>query len=130
MWPSHKQRLFIFGKWLFSIISKYQRKSKKWKFGQVFDVCPEMIQRGDPSEGVRSDEIIPIIKQKFKNTDIHYYNGSLLSYVLDKKFFLNYNPAFKGDIDLFNQLISLGKYYIDQNEIPPIQGIIVSRKEC
>jgi SAM-dependent methyltransferase len=129
MWPLYKQRLFIFGKRLFNLMSRNHRNTQKWKFGQVFDICPESIKKGDPSEGIRSDEIIPIIKQKFKSTNVHYYNGSLISYILDKKFFLNYNPERKDHCDLFDQLVNLEKYYIHNNEIPPILGIIVSQKE-
>ena len=129
MWPSYKKRIFNFGKKIFKIISKYQNKSNNFKYGQVFDICPEMVKSGDPSEGVRSDEIVPIIKQKFKNTNTHYYNGSILSYALDKKFFLNFNSDLKQDRDLLNLLIDLEKNTIASNEIPPVLGIIVSQKE-
>ena len=129
MWPSYKKRIFNFGKKILKIISKYQNKSNNFKYGQVFDVCPEIVKSGDPSEGVRSDEIVPIIKQKFKNTNTHYYNGSILSYALDKKFFLNFNSELKQDSNLLNLLIDLEKNTISSNEIPPVLGIIVSQKE-
>lgn len=129
MWPSYKKRIFNFGKKIFKIISKHENKSNNFKYGQVFDVCPEIVKSGDPSEGVRSDEIVPIIKQKFKNTNTHYYNGSILSYALDKKFFLNFNSELKQDRDLLKLLIDLEKNTIGSNEIPPILGIIVSQKE-
>ena len=101
---------------------------KRFKYGQVYDLCPDSIKLGDPSEGVRSNEIIPIIKQRFNNTKVHYYNGSIIAYALDSKFFSNYNNSSKEDRAILDLLIGIEEKMIESGEIPPIHAIIVSQK--
>jgi len=128
VWPSYKKWIFRLGKNIISILSRNRRQNSRSKYGQVFDISPERVKAGDPSEGVRSDEIIPIIKQKFEDTKVHYYNGSIIAYALDEKFFSNYNANSKKDRALIDLLIDIEKKMIAIGEIPPIHAIIVSQK--
>lgn len=104
------------------------RRSKKFCFGKIWDIYPTLMKK-DPSEGIRSDEIIPIIKTTFKNdVNIRYFNGSILFYALDDRFYQNYDPNSKTDIELLDTLITIEKSMIDLGEIPPIFAHIVAHK--
>ena len=127
-WPSYKKWIFRIGEHINSFLSRIRSHSDSFKYGQLFDISPEKVKAGDPSEGIRSDEIIPIIKQKFEDTKVHYYNGSIIGYALDEKFFSNYNANSKKDRLLFDLLIDIEKKMIEIGEIPSIHAIIVSQK--
>jgi ubiquinone/menaquinone biosynthesis C-methylase UbiE len=126
--PSYKKWIFRIGGNINSLLSRIRNHSDRFKYGQLFDISPERIKAGDPSEGIRSDEIIPIIKQKFEDTKVHYYNGSIIGYALDEKFFSNYNANSKKDRLLFDLLIDIEKKMIEIGEISSIHAIIVSQK--
>ena len=61
-------------------------KNNSFYFGKIWDENSKRIKLDDPSECVRSDEIIPILKNTFRDVDIRYYNGSILFYALYEKF--------------------------------------------
>lgn len=95
-------------------------------FGQVWDVCPDAIRRQDPSEGVRSDEILPLIRSVFPEVTVRYFNGSVLNYALDGTFYRNYDPA--KDRPLLELLFHLEECLIESGELPQILAGIVARK--
>jgi ubiquinone/menaquinone biosynthesis C-methylase UbiE len=110
--------------------SKFRKsENKKFIFGKVFDIYPENIKKGDPSEGVRASEIIPILKNVFPSTEVYYYNGSLLAYVLDTKFFKNFNNNNHYHKQLFDFITNYEKFLIESREIPPIHAAIISTKK-
>jgi hypothetical protein len=129
MWPNYKKVLFRFAKGLVRYLPRKRSEFKNFYFGKVFDVSPEIVKKGDPSEGVRSEEIIPLVKNKFRNTMLHHYNGSILSYALDKMFFEKFDSNLKEDIELFELLTAMEKSLISSGEIPPILSIIVAKKD-
>ena len=59
---------------------------------------------------------------------MHYYNGSLVVYALDRKFFINYDYSSLADRTILEQIINLEKTMIEIDEIPPIHAIVVCRK--
>jgi len=120
---------FRFFKFLNNSFSKIRFKSNnEFFYGKVFDIYPENIKRGDPSEGVRANEIITVLKNKFANTDVHYYNGSILVYALDSNFFKNYDPNLKSDVELLENIIRIEKLMINNLEIPPVHAAVVCKK--
>ena len=127
-WSACKRMVFKMGEKINRLLWRGKKISRKFRYGQVFDVCTGNIKCGDPSEGARSDEIIPIIKQQFKNTNVHYYNGSIITYALDEKCFLNYDPSSLQDRAIINLLLQLDRTMIEAGEIPSIHAIIVSQK--
>lgn len=100
-----------------------------FKYGKLWDVYPKIIKEKDPSEGIRSDEIIPTIKNIFReNIEIKYYNCSILHYALDEKFFKTYNSGCPKDRELFDMIVSIEKLMIELGEIPPILAHIFAYK--
>jgi ubiquinone/menaquinone biosynthesis C-methylase UbiE len=100
----------------------------KFKYGKVWDNDPYYYIIKDPSECVRSSEIIPNIKEIFKKSNIHYYNGSLLAYCIDPKFIKKYNEENSMHKELLSLIISIEEILIEMNEIEPNFAHIISFK--
>lgn len=127
-WSYFKKIGFNLAKKLNTIFKSFMKPSQSFKYGKVFDIFPENIKQGDPSEGVRAAEIIPILKSKFKHTNVHYYNGSIIVYALDAKFFKNYDASSLVDRKILEQVINLEKAMIEIGEIPPVHATVVCQK--
>ena len=109
-------------------IFRGSNRRKGFRYGKVFDVYPEVIKYRDPSEGVRSEEIIGVIKGKFRQTECHYYNGSILAFALDERFLRNYDGENPADVAILDMIIKMEMDFIKSGEIPSIHAAIVSRK--
>ncbi len=84
--PYFKRCLINIGKKLNQYLLKFNNHF--FRYGKLWDIYPRLIKEKDPSEGIRSDEIIPILKKTFNgNVEIKYYNCSILHYALDQMFF-------------------------------------------
>jgi len=106
-----------------------KRNNHCFRYGKLWDVYPKIVKEKDPSEGIRSDEIIPLIKNTFKdNIEVKYYNCSILHYALDNKFFEAYNPESLEDRQLFDMVVNIEKLMIARGEIPPILAHIFAFK--
>lgn len=126
-WPSYKQSACAIAKKVSNALAEWRaKKPAGFRFGQVWDTAPDKIRREDPSEGVRADEIIPVIQSFFKGTTIRYFNGSILHYALDRKFFDNYDPD--RDLPILKLLMEIERQMINLQDIPPILAVIVARK--
>lgn len=125
-WPKHKIWLLN----LFRILRRVipVRKKKKFRYGKVWDEQSKLIKSTDPSECVRSDEIIPILQGYFKDIDIRYYNGSVLFYALDRKFYETYNHDRKEDRAMLDLLIDIEKTMIDMGELESDHAHIIAKK--
>jgi len=97
-------------------------------YSRVWDERSQLIKLKDPSECIRSDEIIPILKSNFRDIDIRYYNGSLLYYALDQKFFEEYNANRKEGRALLDLLINIEKAMINMGELTSDNAHIIAKK--
>ena len=90
------------------------------RFGKVYDYDRKAYWLAtDPSESVRSAEVIPILKQHFSDIDIRYYNGSLLMQGLDQTYFATYKPDDPDHKKLNDLLCTIEKTMVDINELQP-----------
>ena len=98
------------------------------RFGQLWHEQSRLIQMHDPSEGVRADEIIPILRQTFpaEKLDIRPYNGGLLLHVLSTDFFDHYDPA--RDRALVDLLIELEERLTAAGELNSDHAHIIAHK--
>ena len=83
----------------------------------------------DPSECVRSDEIIPVLRTFFKRMDIRHYNGSLLFHALDEKFYNEYDLNRREDRLLLDLLITIEKSLIEMGELSSDHAHIIAIKQ-
>ncbi|MCG8524832.1 MAG: class I SAM-dependent methyltransferase [Opitutales bacterium] len=78
----------------------------------------------DPSEGVNSERIIPTLREFFKSVEVFPYNGSILFYALDKKFYDNFeldNPKHQAVLEMLfaieDKLLAAGEMGSDNAHI-------------
>jgi hypothetical protein len=126
-WPSYKIWLLNLFKIVRRIVPVRQRKS--FRYGKVWDEKSKLIKSVDPSECVRSDEIIPLLQSYFKDIDIRYYNGSVLFYALDRKFYETYDHHRKEDRALLDLLIGIEKTMISIGELDSDHAHIIAKKD-
>lgn len=126
-WPQYKVWVLNLFKFIRRIVPV--RRNKSFRYGKVWDEMSTLIKRTDPSECARSDRIIPIMQNRFQDTDIRYYNGSVLFYALDSQFYETYDHNRKEDRALLDLLIKIEKTMIGIGELKSDHALIIARKE-
>jgi SAM-dependent methyltransferase len=119
--------------WLLCLFGRIRRaipvrKKRGFQFGKLWDEPSRLIELTDPSESISSDKVIPVLKDTFKDIDIRYFNGSILLYALDQKFFKNFDSGSKRDRALMDLLINIEKTMIDIGELSSDHALIVAKK--
>lgn len=121
-WPLHKRLVARIIKRLFG------NSHNQFNFGTVFISPKKHFLRNDPSECVRSAEIIPLAKKRFSNVEIRPIGGGILQHALDWKFYASFdknNPLHK---KIFDVLCQLEKHYMNTGEISIENAFIIARK--
>jgi SAM-dependent methyltransferase len=107
----------------------YSRRdaSRNFDFGIVHDSQKSELPRKDPSEGVRSAEIISLMKSTFSKVHVHPIGGAFMAYALDGAFFENYDPENRFHVELFERLCSLEEFFLNQGEVNPEYALICAQ---
>jgi ubiquinone/menaquinone biosynthesis C-methylase UbiE len=72
----------------------YLHGDDRQRFGKIWNGTPiEHFLQNDPSESIRGEEIIPILKSVFDEVEVRPFHGSILFYALDEIFYDNFDPA-------------------------------------
>jgi 2-polyprenyl-3-methyl-5-hydroxy-6-metoxy-1,4-benzoquinol methylase len=121
-WPLHKRLVARVIKGLFG------RRQNKFNFGTVFISPKKYFLRNDPSEGVRSAEIIPLIKKRFSDVEIRPFGGGILQHALDWKFYASFDKNNPLHAKSFDMLCQLEKHYMNTGEISIENAFIIARK--
>ena len=82
----------------------------------------------DPSEGVNSNNIIPILKKHFDVVDVKYFNGSILYYALDSAFYDNYDANNASHRAILQMLFDIESTLAATGEINQDNAHIICRK--
>jgi len=109
---------------------KLPYKSKKVKLPLLHKSQKNFYLKSDPSECVRSSEIIDIVKSNFNYVKVHQYGGSLLAYALDERFYNKFNNHNVRHRKLLELLIAIEESFIDLGEIPIEYAIIVASNDA
>jgi ubiquinone/menaquinone biosynthesis C-methylase UbiE len=104
------------------------RDKALFRFGKLWEERSTAIKERDPSESMCSGDIIDILKATFKQLDVRYYNGSVLYYALDKKFYETCDPTNPRDKELLNLLITIEKTLIQMGELSSDNAHIIGTK--
>jgi 2-polyprenyl-3-methyl-5-hydroxy-6-metoxy-1,4-benzoquinol methylase len=88
---------------------------------------PEEVTRADPSEAVRSSEIIPLMREYFDIVTINPMGGSILQFLLS-----GIAGNFRGDdpasMKLLEMLFNIEDTLAEVGDVPPDFAVIVARK--
>lgn len=115
---------------LMALLKNRNNSKGNFNFGIIQDSKKQIFLKTDPSEGVRSEEIIPLMPNYFNDVKVHSYGGALLAYALDKKFYDNYNFNDTLHRRLLDLLCEIEEFYIQTNQLKIEYAIIVGKKGC
>ncbi len=82
----------------------------------------------DPSECVSSDRIIPTLKHYFDEVEVKYFNGSILQYALDNRFYDNFTPSNAKHRGALQMLFELEDAFAATGELNQDNAHIICRK--
>ncbi len=103
-------------------------RPRRTRFGQVWDNNPWYYRHVDPSEGVRASGIVETVQEVFSEVDVRPYNGSILAYALDRRFYESFDPSDERHVGLLDLLTSLERDLIACGELQPHHAALVARK--
>ena len=121
-WPAWKRALaLVLGK-------TFCRDTGRLDFGLVHVSPKRMLLRIDPSEAVRSADIIPIMKQIFPSAEIRPFGGGILQHALDVRFYDNFDPTSPAHFKTFELLCEMERHFEATGEIGIENAFIVATK--
>lgn len=82
----------------------------------------------DPSESVRSDEIIPLLKQYFKAVDVRYTGGSIMQFTL-YDIAGNFYDDNEETRDLLDMLFKIEEVLVKHDDVPQDYAVIVAKND-
>lgn len=106
LFPSTRRRSFVF---------EPLRRSQK-----------AQLLRTDPSEGVRSAEIVPVMRQVFGEVEVHPYGGGILTYALDDGFYRGYDPESAAHRELLALLCRIESTFMRTGELPTEHAMLMA----
>lgn len=121
-WPYWKKMIHLTLKGLLN------RNHKNFDFGIVHISHKNNLLRIDPSECVRSSEIIPLIKDTFTDVEVRPFGGGILMHALDNNFYTYFdkdNPLHTKSLEM---LCQLEKHFMDTGEIDIENAFIIARR--
>jgi SAM-dependent methyltransferase len=98
------------------------------RFGRVWDNNPWYYRHVDPSEGVQASEIVGALRRVFGEVEVRPYNGSLLAFALDARFYESFDAKDESHRLLLETLTSLEQGLIASGQIAPHHAALVARK--
>jgi hypothetical protein len=105
-----------------------KRNPKDFDFGIVYVSPKDELLRLDPSEGVRSSEIIPLAKNYLPGVEVRPWGGGILQYALDENFYACFdanNPLHAKSLEM---LCQLERHFLDTGEMGDDYAFMIWRK--
>jgi SAM-dependent methyltransferase len=97
-------------------------------FGALYRSPAAKLARSDPSESVRSADILRLLQSQFPNTHVRPYGGGILAYALDEQFFDAYDEANPQHRAVLHLLCSLERELMASGELGPEHAILTATK--
>ncbi len=110
-WPKWKKLVARIGRAIF------HRDESKFNFGVVYISPKSHLLRVDPSECVRSDELIPLAKKYFSNLEVRPFGGGILQHALDARFYDYFDSTNPTHVSTFEALCELERHFMSTGEI-------------
>jgi hypothetical protein len=106
-----------------------RRQNNTLDFGVVYRSPKEYLLRTDPSECVRSSEIVEIVRSRFPSAEIRPFGGGILQHALDQNFYDHFDPTNKRHVALLHMLFDLERALMEMAEIGPENAFIFAKTE-
>ena len=97
-------------------------------YGVVYVSPKAYLLRTDPSECIRSADIIPVVKSVFQSAEILPFGGGILQHALDNNFYDKFETSNPKHLKARSILCQLEKGLMDMNELSIENAFIVARK--
>lgn len=97
-----------------------------FRFGALYRSPAAKLERSDPSESVRSADILRLFRAQFPNTQVRPYGGGILAYALDEQFFDSYDDANPRHRAVLHLLSSLERELMASGELGPEHAILTA----
>jgi SAM-dependent methyltransferase len=104
------------------------RDRRESDFGIVHISPKDELLRIDPSEGVRSSEIVPLFLKYFPDAEIRPFGGGILQHALDEKFYECFDMSKPLHTRSLKMLCELERHFMDTGEIGIENAFIIARK--
>jgi hypothetical protein len=118
----------MIGEFLRALPEKYRRLSRTGGLAtEAVRTDPGELARQDPSEAVRSDEILPVVRQTMRVLDEIPYGGSILNPLL-YEIAANFEDGNEADEAILRQLCAAEKVLIRAGAIPSDYVIVAATK--
>lgn len=106
---------------------KLLHAKKKLNFGVVRRSRKKYLLKVDPSEGIRSAEIIPLSKKYFPDIEIRPFGGGILQHALDVNFYANFNKNNPNHVKCLELLCSIERHFMATKEIGAENAFLIGR---
>jgi ubiquinone/menaquinone biosynthesis C-methylase UbiE len=103
-------------------------KQKGFDFGVVHLSPKDVLLKTDPSECVRSSEIIPLVRDCFPDVEVKPFGGGILQHALDEAFYANFDKTNSLHAKSLEMLCQLERHFMDTGEIGIENAFIVARR--
>jgi len=96
----------------------------RFDFGVVYRSPKEYLLRTDPSECVRSGELIGLVQTYFPSAEIRPFGGGILQHALDQNFYDHFDVTNQRHTALLKLLCDLERTLMEIGEIGPENAFI------
>ena len=107
-----------------------RRQNKKFDFGVVYRSPKQYLLRTDPSECVRSGELIGLMRSYFPSVEVRPFGGGILQHALDQNFYDHFDPANQRHAELLQLLINTERTLMKAGEIGPENAFFFADTAC
>jgi SAM-dependent methyltransferase len=101
-----------------------RRQCNNFDFGVVYRSPKTYLLRTDPSECVRSGELIDVVRSYFPSAEIRPFGGGILQHALDQNFYDHFEPANQRHTALLRLMVDLERSLMEMGEIGPENAFI------
>jgi hypothetical protein len=107
-----------------------RRQDNKFDFGAVYRSPKQYLLRTDPSECVRSGELIGLMRSYFPSVEVRPFGGGILQHALDQNFYDHFDPANRRHAELLQLLINTERTLMKAGEIGPENAFFFADTAC
>jgi SAM-dependent methyltransferase len=104
-------------------------RRREFDFGVVHISPKSHNLRTDPSECVRSADVLPVVEQTFPGAEIRPMGGGLLEYALDQKFYERFDENNERHRSGFKLVCDMERHYMATGEIGNDFAFIIASRE-